>query len=433
MAALAACGSSHSGSNADAPGGGDGNGSNPDGTTGGPTTVTVTLTDRPTNAAMFGFLTAYQDGGGAWTAAPPPSGDTYSFPINSAAWGFAWTCNPPGGGVARVELAYFSITEKKSLTEVVPFGCTDRFGMGVQLRGTVTNLATGAAGGIYLAQFGNRTALVNVTNTTGSFMMNVQPGTHDLLIVHAQPAGGGNPGDSTIDAAAIARGVTVSGATTAPPVDFSTASNKSVPVTVVVSGNARIAVTTRLFSAGGTIADFARLSSEPFESDSLGTAATVAGDVYNQQISVSENGSTSTVQSWTQTIAAQTYAAPAALGGALATVPTATPYPEIATTWNTYSNAVGYAWDAQQGTTPGIDWTAVIGPSYLGNMPRFQMPDLSSLSGWSSTFAFQAGVAVNGSVTVETSSGGVGDFPPPSPAAAGTQRAFVDSRWTVTP
>src|SRR5438270_1016738 len=93
IVALAACGSSHSGSGGDAAGGGgDGSGSSDASGGGGPASVMVTLTNRPDNAATFSFLTAYQDGSGPWTAAPAPTGDTYTFTINSAAWSFAWTC-----------------------------------------------------------------------------------------------------------------------------------------------------------------------------------------------------------------------------------------------------------------------------------------------------------------------------------------------------
>src|SRR5437899_6431426 len=123
VAVAAACGSSNSKGNPD---GNNGDGTSSDSLTGGPTTVTVTLTNAPTNAAMYTFIAAYQDGASAWQLAPAPSGDTYTFTINSAAWGFAWTCLVPNFNVARVELAFFATSEKTSLTENVPQGCTAR-------------------------------------------------------------------------------------------------------------------------------------------------------------------------------------------------------------------------------------------------------------------------------------------------------------------
>src|SRR5438270_656981 len=91
----------------------------------------------------------------------------------------------------------------------------------------------GSGGG---SDSGGRVAQVTVQSGTGAgtFTLNVQPATHDLVIAHAVPLGGG-AGDFAIDAAAVARGVVVSGATIAPPVDFSTADGKTVPVTVLTS------------------------------------------------------------------------------------------------------------------------------------------------------------------------------------------------------
>src|SRR3954468_5066499 len=83
-----ACGSSSKGTvdgsagGDGANGGGDGGGGDGGGEGGG-TASAVTLTNRPTNAAMFTFLVAYQDGSGPWQLAPAPSGDTYTFNVNA--------------------------------------------------------------------------------------------------------------------------------------------------------------------------------------------------------------------------------------------------------------------------------------------------------------------------------------------------------------
>src|SRR5437016_733700 len=79
-------GTTDSGTGGDAPPGDSGSSS-----------VRLTLTNHPTNAAMFEFIVAYQDGTGAWTAAPAPSGDTYTLPITSSKYGYAWTCRQAAG------------------------------------------------------------------------------------------------------------------------------------------------------------------------------------------------------------------------------------------------------------------------------------------------------------------------------------------------
>jgi hypothetical protein len=442
IALLAACGSSNSGKTPDGnAGGGDGGGG--DGSRGGPATVTVTLVNHPDTPATFSFVAAYQDGGGAWQAAPAPTVDAYTFTINSAAWGFAWTCIPTvAGGTKRVVLAYFSTGEKTALTETVPAECTDRLGTPVRLSGTVTNLPLVTQGGMtYVAYFADRKAVVSsgMVPGTGAFNMEVLPGTHDLVVGAVATTGGtGGGGSVDIKSAAIVRGVAVTGTTTAPAVDFSTAGNTNATVTVTADAGATVGAATTLYSAGATNVAFSAANLAPYESDGLGSAATIAGDVYDQAIAVSENGASAVVESWTTAIQAQTYVAPAALGGATASVPTSAPYPEIETTWNAYSNANGYVWDAQQSgvavsATAAIEWTAVLGPGYTGASPKFQMPDLSGLTGWKAGWQFEAGTDVAGSVMAQTSSGGLGDFPAAPPAPAGTTRAFASSGWTVTP
>jgi hypothetical protein len=189
----AACGGSNSGSNADAPdgdslGGGDTLGGNP-------TTVTVTLTNLPTTPATYTFLAAYEDGAGAWQLAPAPTADTYSFTINSPVWAFAWTCIVPNSNpvIARVELAYFAVAEKTSLTENVPIGCTDRITY-VGVGGTVSNMNNGGAG--FTVAYGARTNQVN--RTTGQFGVESPPGPHDLFIAHGALTGNGIADDAVV-------------------------------------------------------------------------------------------------------------------------------------------------------------------------------------------------------------------------------------------
>ena len=441
LVAAAACGSSHSGGNTDSgTGNGDGNGSGDGGTTGGPATVTVTLTNHPTNAAMFGFIAAYQDGSGPWQLAPAPNGDVYTLSINSPAWSFAWTCVPPQFGAARVSLASFATSEKSSLTQLIPFGCTDFMPPApVALTGTVNNINVNG-GGQLLAYFGNprNPAFVQVQGNTGTYTINTQPATHDIVIVHLVN-NGGLGGDTNADAVAVARAVAVNGATTAPAIDFANASVTTAAVSAIPTTGMTHNASTRLFSAGGTQLTLAS-DNTTFESDALASADAATGDVYDQQIIVTENAATSRVQNWTATIADQAYTAPTALGGATSSVAATTPYVEIQTTWNANTGAVGYFWSASQGaagpgTQPTLQWTAAIGPGYIGSSPKYTMPDLSALAGWSASLELVTGTQVGGAVTAWTSTAGISDFPVADaiPAAAGTQRTSVDARWTVTP
>ncbi len=436
MFALAACGGSHSAGNPDGNGNGNGDGnSNGDSLGGNPTTVSVTLTNRPNTAATYTFLVAYQDGASAWQLAPAPTGDTYSFTINSPAWGFAWTCLVPQVNVGRVELAYFATSEKTSYTENVPRECSDRYPTVVGVSGAVQNENATTEN---FASYAGRTVQVVHTNGNDTFTMEGPMGPHDLVVTHVT-LGTGVAAGGQVDHAAVVRGVTAP--TTTASVDWSTA---QAVTTGNVTATTGAIVTTSLYTAGGTTVTMTTQGAAPYTSAGLDASQAVTGDVYDQQVLVRGTGATSILDTWVSTVADQTYTAPTALGGATSSVPTMTPYPEIMTTWNGYTGAIGYAWDARQGGgtvggVPAVRWTAILGTTYLGGSPKFQMPDLSTLAGWSQSFAFSpTGGTVAGSVAAYTSSGGAADFPGAvqgrgSNGAPGITRTTVTGDWTVTP
>jgi hypothetical protein len=444
-----ACGS-HSNGAIDAPGNGAGDSGNPggdgntggDGNGGGGATISVTLTNRPTNAAMFTFVVAVQDGAGAWALAPAPSGDTYTFHVNSPSWGVAWTCignaaigTGGGGQIRQVAEAHFAVSERTSLTMDVPPRCTDNAPATVALTGTVSNRS---GGGLWVVDFGGRTGFVNPN--TGGYRVEALPGTHDVILRHLEnPSGVG--GDFATTETVVDRAVTVTGATTHDIDASAVIATQAFAVNILLSNSARAVATTLLYSAGGTDPTLDRLS-QNFESDALDPSQGLSGDVYDQQIAVSANGQTAIVTNATTTPGDQTFTAPSPLGGAASMVTATTPYPMIHTTWSAYASTIGYVWSATQvpsvqqcgGTTPcSITWTVLLSPGVTGQSPGYQMPDLSALTGWSANLAFIAGTMITGYAEAATSSGGASDFPPVTPPPAGTQRTYVRSDFTVTP
>jgi hypothetical protein len=435
---LAACGSEHGtttgvdapGSGGDANGSGDGNGGNQ--------AITVTLTNRPNTASTFSFLAAYQDGSGAWQAAPPPTGDTYTFTVSAQTWGFAWTCVTAGSATREVSLYYFTVAEATNLTIAVPDRCTDRTPTAVALNGTISNPPVG--GGLSVAFA--RSAVSATTGTSTTYAMSAQPATHDLLVGHSSAT---LNGDVVIDKAAVQRSLAVSGTTTTANVNYNNAqSTQTATVTVNTTAGQTAKVSTTLYTAGGTVYSMVKqTAATSFTSTGLAGALAQAGDVYNQQIDVSSPGALAIVQNWVASVANQTYSAPASLGGAASTVPTDVPYPRIKTTWAAYSGSIGYDWSASQslsgsacggnGGNCSVIWTAALSPGAVGTSPTTEMPDLSALTGWDMKFQMQTGTNVTGSVRAATSSKGASDFPVTDPAAAGTQRTFVSSTWTATP
>src|SRR4051812_38425480 len=113
LSLAAACGSNPTNSTPDSNSEGQ---DAPDGT---PTTITVTLRNRPDTPASFSFLVAYQDGTGAWQLAPAPTGDVYTFTVSSGIYGVGWTCvtGPATASVREVHRSYFAVAERASFTE----------------------------------------------------------------------------------------------------------------------------------------------------------------------------------------------------------------------------------------------------------------------------------------------------------------------------
>ena len=445
-----ACGSnSKGGSDAPGGGGGDSGGGNGDsgggngdsGGGGGGTTIHVTLNHHPTNAAMFSYLVAYQDGSSAWQLAPAPSGDTYSFNVNSPSWGVAWTCignaapQTGGGQIRQVTEAHFAVAERTSLTMDVPPRCTDSPPATVALTGTVTNRG---GGGFWLVDFGGKTGFVNPQ--TGTYRVDANPGTADVVLLHVQ-SNGGIGGDFTTTEALVDRAVTVNAATTHDLDASVVIATQAFNVNVIVPNNGRAVATTLLYSAGGTTATMDR-TSQSFESDVLADTQGVSGDVYDQQITVTSSGQTAIETTATATPGDQTFTAPAPLGGATSQVTSTTPYPIIHTTWASYPSTIGYVWNATQTLTPQqcgantpctVVWTSLLSPGVTGMSPGYTMPDFSALAGWSANLAFVAGTMVTGYAEAGKSSAGATDYPPVTPPPAGTQRTYVRSAFTVTP
>ena len=442
--ALAACG--HNNGNGKTDGGGDGNG---DGTSGS-TTITLTLTDHPSNASMFSFVVAYQDGAGAWTLAPPPSGDTYTFTVNSAAYGVAWTCVNSTLNSREVDVLYFAVAERTSITAVVPPRCTDfAFPANVGLSGTITNATQNTT---YHVAFGLRGPAndpkTGAAQTSVAYAMETPPSTHDLIAGNDTAGGVAATTDVLIGSAFVERGLAINAATVGHTIDFSTAvAAASAAVTNVPTGTTtRSVVSTDLVSKNGTAFTFVRQTATGttfLPTRGLSSGQADPADVYLQQIRVddSRTGSSAITQNWVTTIAAQAYTAPTAFGGTIASVAAATPYPQIKTTWSAYTGTIGYAWTAAQpatnqacaGVANCITWTVGVSPGTSGSSPQVQMPDFSALTGWDTKLQFATGTAVNGSVAAIVSSVGPTDFPDLATPPAGTTRAIVGSGWTVTP
>ncbi len=435
-----ACGSSSSGG-PDGGGDDDGDGSidpTGDGGTNQPHDVKLTLTNRPNNGGPFSFLVAYQDGSAAWQAAPMPTGDTYTLPINAPVYGVAWGCIGNVTGTTTTQLrtvttAHFAVAERDELSFDVPARCSDRSAGNVTLSGTITNRPFT---GVLVVQFGTRSSFVG--GQSGSFSISTPPGTHDLIVFHAVPEGNG---EFYTDEAAVIRDVAVN-ASTMRTIDFGSARSTEYHDVDASSPNlgARIVASTTLYTANGTALQLVR-ESQGWQSNSLDASQARASDVYDQSISVITPGVSATVTNATNAPGDQTYIAPAPLGAVDVEIAGKQPYVMLEATWPAYASSVGYVWNATQQIGPQscganigctIAWTSYVSPGVVGSMPGFRMPDLAGVMGWKQAFELVSGAAIVGGVTAQTSSAGAGDFPPGIPGS-GTKRAFVRSDFSVTP
>jgi len=431
---LVACGGSGMGS-PDGAGGGDddtvddGGGENGPNT---PHTVKLTLTNRPTNAQMFSFIVAYQDGSAPWTLAPAPTGDTYTFEIHAPSYGVAYTCIGTQLGTATqlrtVTAAHFAIGERTELTLDVPARCSDHGANAVTLTGSVTNRPFG---GFLTVTWGNRATTVG--SQSGNFQLQAQAGTHDLVVAHSVPVGNG---DFYVDRAWIARDVALTTSGTR-QINFSEA-QPTAQMSVNFSSpelTSRVSASTTAYTANGTQGVLVRESLNP-STIAFAAAQRRTSDIFDQAIAVTSLGRGATITHATNAPADQTWIAPAPLGAPQTTVPTKMPYVTLQTMWPAYADVTGYAWTATQqcggNTACAVSWSAILSPGGTGNMPGYQMPDLSALTGWKPAFQLVGGSQVVGSVTAYTSSAGASDFPPGIPAN-GTDRTFVRADYAVTP
>ncbi len=412
---------------------GDGHGSDGSGGSGGgnPTNVLLTLNHRPTNASALGFLVAYQDGAGPWTLAPAPVGDTYTLPINAPVYAVVWTCiaGGPNGQLRSVNELQFTVSEKPALTVEIPARCRDQANL-VTLQGTIENPGTFTH---YVVKFGDRSATVG---NNDQFTLQTPPGTHDLVVL-----GQGSinlSSDAVAESAYVQRDLAVTASTELMLDADAMETIQAFDVTNFggFSGHLRDTAQTILY-ANGTTAQLVNDSSSSFETESLAADQMVAGDLYDQQLTVTTTGAQTTMSLATASPAEQAWTEVPALGAVTSTSTAGL----VTSSWAEYSQATGYTWLANQqlpsnacggGGACSITWTAQLSAAVLGTLPAYTMPDLSGVSGWNQALQLVAGKPATGGVQAMTSSA-MNDFPALVPPPMGAARTFAGTQLTVTP
>ncbi|HEY0254743.1 MAG TPA: hypothetical protein VGC41_24625 [Kofleriaceae bacterium] len=391
-----------------------------DGGAQGETAVKLTMNHRPQNPGQVSYLVAYRDGAGAWKLATAPTGDVYELPIHSSVYSIAWTCIgtvAANSAIRQVSILSFAVADRTELAIDVPPRCSDPGGL-VTLKGAVANPGVIDT---YAVRWGDRQAAVN----NGQYSLQVPPGTHDLVLLEASMI---NVGDPQPSGAFVKRNVQVAGATQVDLDANAVADVQSFGVDNLITGKA---VTT--LYANGTTVPLLTETTPQFDVASLAANQMAGTDIYDLVLT-GTGGSRSLATtkpadlSWTDV---------PALGTVTATVATAQPYPQLASTWPAYPNALGYTWAATQTITSGqgsaqVVWTAQLSASVIGMAGAFTMPDFSQLAGWNPSLQLVPNRPITGGVQAHVSSV-PGDFPPITPPTSGTQRTMAAGTFAVTP
>ncbi len=409
----------------DAGGSGEGDGGSHGQT---PTNITLVMHHRPANPGPTSFVVAYQDGAGPWTAAPAPSGDTYTLPIYAPAYAIAWTCisagTQPGAQVRQVDVLQFAVSDRTAVTVEVPPRCGDQ-GSNVTLHGAIQNTGVITS---YVVRFGDRSAVVN---QQGQYALQTPPGTHDLIVLAGSSISATQ--DFVATEAVVQRALSVTANT---ELDIDAGDAVAVQSFGVnnFGGGTRATAATTLYTANGTVAPLVLDATPFYENESLDTGQMAGGDVYDQQLTIAGFDGLTSSTTATATPGDETWTSVPALGAVAATAVT-TPYPRVTATWASYPGAVGYSWlgsQAPSNSNTTIVWTAQLSASVVGSDAAFTMPDLSGVAGWNPALQMVAGTRVTGGVQAMTSSL-AGDFPAAVPPTAGTHRTFAAAAFAVTP
>jgi hypothetical protein len=384
-----------------------------------PTTIKVTLSEHaPTTTNL---VAAFQDGDHAWQVAPPV-GDTYTFVVTSATWRFAWACEATLDYERRRAVNFISFAVSDRTSFVAPESCP-RFLPVVKIAGTIVNLPSSTTSN-YDVFFGELSGayLAPPTNGTMKFEVSRLRGTHHLYATVSDVVSGSS---RSVTKLAVSRGVVANANVSNATIDFANviATTSPVAVTTNAPASTETAASTTLYDPSGTQLRLTySWAGPPHTSRALPAAQVEPGSVYEQKIQARTCTSTYCdeveTQHWTTNIAAQTVVLPAALG----TTTMSADRGSIAMAWPSYPAAIGYRWFAIE-RSGGLEWSGIIGP---GEAPRFTIPDLSALAGWSDYVRTSSNEIV-GQLTAVTSSAGAGDFPPAYPAPAGTDRVLASS------
>lgn len=396
------------GGNAGASGGKGGSDASDAGTEGGPQRTRVTLRAQPVDVVWA----AFQDGSGAWQRLSGSNG-VYTFDVANR-YGVVAVCADSADADTFVHVLQATVDEVTELpVDCQPYAPRTMY----QVSGTVGGV-TGAA----YVTVGVSTSFSSFTSPTSAptYNTSLPPGTYDFLAFR----GTGSSSDFSFDRMVIDRDVVVAG-DLKHDVDvslggFAAAGPSHVDLLGAEPGEVLLTEVDYRTSRGTSV-PIAQTSTAGLDYPLIPDAARVQGDLYNMKGGVSTPGGTG---AYTSRGAARYLATPGIVGLTLppAFNPTATrmgstPYVRIraslpAAAWASW---FGLEYRTVQGAI-SKQWTTAITVGWLSGATSYEMPDFSTLPGWTQDFGLIGGTTqVDVDMGAHSSSGGYpATFAPPN-------------------
>ncbi len=352
------------------------------------------------DVSRFPIWFAFRDGtSGAWTRVLPGANQTYSFTMNDTRGGVTYVFD---GGGADFDVTTFYLT-RDELQALGAAECVNNRATKT-INGTVAGLGAGQTGTISVGS-GSGTATVNGPVS----ITNVDDGTVDMIAVRAAIDIGTL--STTPDRLVLRRSVNIANNGTLPLVDFGSAeafAPATATYTIANGGADQVAMATGFSTSNGTAGFF---SYGPLAGAGGGartvygvpSARTQAGDLqYVQATAIEGTVGTRIVAQYNRELANRTLTLGPALNAPTITTLGAAPYPRLRAAGNwqgdyNQGNGVTFTQMANGGRT----WSIASSFGYTAGAAGFELeiPDVTSASGFNTTWALQGGSATNWAVS----------------------------------
>lgn len=369
-------------------------------TSSGPSGGSIAFNYTGCDASEIPVWFAVQDGNGAWTQVVP-SGNTFSFDINSSKGGIAIVTN--SGGTYALAITYFSKAEIQSFGSGIGSSCASS-ATGKTIHGSVAGLGITQQAAISL---GGATGSATFASTAFN-LIGVSSGQHDLIALTRSLGAFG-----TIDKMIIRRDQNPADGATLSALDFSSGEAFTAGSATITVGGLSGGETTTGFSSylTGASCDVTSLALHTISGNSFTLYGVPAGqqratDWHSVTVTATDGASSSRLAIKTfQALGAQTITLGSVLPNPTIT-PQSGPYKRLQFQFTApaeYGSSVSLSY-FDPGSSGVIIAASVAG--YLGgNAVNLTVPDFTGVGGWNNAYAPAAASTVTWTTTAASGVG----------------------------